>query len=157
MNKNLKIILGGVLIIIAIFSIASLLQPKTIKRDSKIEEINYSEDKINIYVFWGNGCPHCEKLFQFLESEQRNYSKYYNIYAFEVWENKENEELMNRFANKLNDKLNGVPYFIIGDKSFKGFTEENKEEILKTIKEKYENRSSIESFKDVITNQTTNE
>lgn len=157
MNKNLKIIIGGILFIIAIFSISFFLQSKKINRYSNINEITYSEDKINIYVFWGNGCPHCEKLFEFLESEQKDYSKYYNIYAFEVWENEENEKLMNRFADKLNDKLNGVPYFIIGDQSFKGFVEEDKEKILNTIKEKYENRSSIETFKDVIENKTTNE
>ena len=29
------------------------------KIDAKLEDIVYDENKVNIYFFWGNGCPHC--------------------------------------------------------------------------------------------------
>ena len=43
-----------------------------------------------------------------------------------------------------------TPTFIIGDQLFQGFSEGSKQEIIGTIKSKYENRDSIQDFSGVL-------
>ena len=38
-----------------------------------------------------------------------------NLYTYEVWENQENAEIMNRFVAALGEEAKGVPYTVIGD------------------------------------------
>lgn len=117
-----------------------------INRFSSLNDITFSEDKINIYVFWGNGCPHCEELFEFLEELTTKYT-YFDIYAFEVWENEENGLLMDKFASALQDEVGRkVPYFIIGDQSFSGFNQAMQEQIETTITEKFNARYELQTF-----------
>lgn len=117
-----------------------------INRFSSLNDITFSEDKINIYVFWGNGCPHCEELFEFLEELTTKYT-YFDIYAFEVWENEENGLLMDKFASALQDEVGRkVPYFIIGDESFSGFNQAMQEKIETTITEKFNARYELQTF-----------
>ena len=117
-----------------------------INRFSSLNDITFSEDKINIYVFWGNGCPHCEELFEFLEELTTKYT-YFDIYAFEVWENEENGLLMDKFASALQEEVGRkVPYFIIGDESFSGFNQAMQEQIETTITEKFNARYELQTF-----------
>lgn len=125
-----------------------------INRNSDIDEIVFSKDKINIYIFWGYGCPHCEELFSFLESIHAEYEEYYNIYAFEVWRNENNGLLMDKFLEYFGDNVGprSVPYFIIGDQIFKGYSSNMNEEIINTIISKYNSREYIDNFETLIIN-----
>lgn len=106
--------------------------------DTSLEDIKYDTNKVNIYLFWGNGCPHCEEFLNFLE-ENEDYKDLYNLNTFEVWYNQDNYNLMNKFANSLDEDISSVPFIVIGTKTFVGFGETNKEEILNTIKEQHNN------------------
>lgn len=105
----------------------------TQNKNVQLESVTREENKVNIYFFWGDGCPHCEEEFKFFESIKEDYGKLYNLYPFEVWYNKENKENLDVFASQMNDTITGVPYTIIGNKTFKGFKESYKEEWIKTI------------------------
>ena len=102
-------------------------------KNVNLESVKREKNKVNIYFFWGEGCPHCEEEFKFFESIKEDYGKLYNLYPFEVWYNKENKENLEIFASHMNDTIKGVPYTIIGNKTFKGFTEAYKEEFKKAI------------------------
>ena len=106
--------------------------------DTSLEDIKYDTNKVNIYLFWGNGCPHCEEFLNFLE-ENEDYKDLYNLNTFEVWYNQDNYNLMNKFANALDEDISSVHFIVIGTKTFVGFGETNKEEILNTIKEQHDN------------------
>ena len=108
-----------------------------------LENVVYDENKVNIYLFWGSTCPVCKKEFAFFDEIEKEYGKYYNLYTFEVWENEENNQLMNAFASALNDTIEGVPYTIVGDIAFSGFGESNKAKILEAIQTKHKNSSDI--------------
>lgn len=101
------------------------------------------ENKVNIYFFWGNGCPHCEVEIEFFDSIEKEYGKYYNLYKFETWYDEENAKIFNIFTNAMGDNANGVPYTIIGEKSFSGFNESFKEEFIKAIEEQYKNNYDV--------------
>ena len=114
-----------------------------VKIDAKLDNVTYDNNKVNIYFFWGNGCPHCEEGFKFLDSISKEYGKYFKLNKFEVWENEDNAKLMEQFANKMGDEISGVPYIVIGNRTFKGFGEKHKEAIKDAIKEQYKDSYDV--------------
>lgn len=112
-------------------------------KEISLDNIKRDENKVNIYFFWGSTCPHCKEEFAFFEKLEKEYGKYYNLYTYEVWENEKNAEIMNTFAAVLNEEAKGVPYTIIGDKSFTGFNDDSKENFIETIKSKYQNSEDV--------------
>ncbi len=122
--------------------------PNTLEENNLLEDVNLEEvvkedNKVNIYFFWGNGCPHCKEEFKFFESIKEKYGDYYNLYTFETWDNEENAKLMYTFADSMEDKVKGVPYTIIGDKTFKGFKEKYKSDFIKEIERQHENSYDV--------------
>ena len=108
-----------------------------------LENVNYDENKINVYFFWGDGCPHCESEFNFFDSIENEYGDYFTLNAFEVWNNEENASKLTGLASKMGDEVTGVPYTIIGDKTFMGFNDDYKEEMLNIIKNEYKNSYDV--------------
>lgn len=108
-----------------------------------LENVTYDENKVNIYFFWGSTCPHCKEEFSFFDEIEEEYGNYYNLYTYEVWESQENAEIMNRFADALEEEPTGVPYTIIGDVSFTGFGESSKEKFIDAITSKHQNSSDV--------------
>lgn len=118
-------------------------EKERLKIDANLENLKYDENKVNIYFFWGNGCPHCEKEFEFFESIKTEYGDYFTLNTFETWYDEDNREILKQFASNMEDEITGVPYTIIGNKSFKGFSERYEEEMLKAIKEQYKNSDDV--------------
>lgn len=111
--------------------------------DVNLDNIKREENKVNIYFFWGDGCPHCEEEIAFFESIKETYGDYYNLYTFETWYNEENVRLAFTFAENMGDTITGVPYTIIGNKSFKGFKEKYKNEIIDAIENEHTNAFDV--------------
>ncbi len=113
----------------------------------------FAEDKkINVYIFHGNGCPHCQKAMEFFDSIEEEYGKYYNLVKYETWYSHRNNKLMKQVADEMNtDKTNlGVPYIIIGDKTFLGYTENYDEDIKKAIVDAYNDEDYVDKVQPVI-------
>jgi len=108
-----------------------------------LKDVTYNENKVNIYLFWGDGCPHCEKEKEFFDKIEKEYGEYYILHKYEVWHNDNNQQLLENFANKMGDDVSGVPYTIIGNQTFKGFSESVEEEIINAITSQYKNSYDI--------------
>jgi len=78
---------------------------------------------INVYFFWGEGCPHCAKEKTFLDKLKEEYPNI-NIFDYEVWKNSENRNLLIKAGDKLNADVSGVPFTVIGEKYFIGWYNE---------------------------------
>ncbi|MFH1744780.1 MAG: hypothetical protein ABH881_01280 [bacterium] len=77
-------------------------------------------EKINIYFFYGDGCPHCakeEKFLDYLEKTDNNIE----IKRYETWSNSDNAKLLARVAEAMDVDVRGVPFTIIGDKTITGY------------------------------------
>lgn len=109
-------------------------------------DIKPSQDKLNIYLFWGDGCAHCKHLSEFLASIDSEYGKYYNIYSFEVWGNEKNKELMERMGGIIGEVPTGVPYLIIGDKTFSGYGDKMDAEIKQAIEEQFNKPQRFDAY-----------
>jgi len=87
-------------------------------------DTNVENNKINIYFFWGEGCPHCEKEKVFLETFQEQNPDVV-VRDYEVWSSKENLNLMMEFAKKLDVDVRGVPFTVIGEHYVIGWVSDN--------------------------------
>lgn len=117
----------------------------TLEDALKEEKIEYdlgdyteSDEKINIYLFRGDGCPHCQEFLEYVaKTLVKEQGDKFNVVSFEVWNDKDNASLMEKVADKLGEESSGVPYIIIGEKSFSGYSESMNEEIVKAIEDEY--------------------
>lgn len=126
---------------------AVLLLPMTVSAVEGEEEVTATEEtttaeatdskEVNLYFFRGEGCPHCEEAEQWFESIEAEYGSYFKIVDYETWYNEENASLMEKVAKARGEEAEGVPYIIIGDKSWNGFADDYKDEILDQIKTVY--------------------
>ena len=120
-----------------------LVFPMSVLADEGKEDAK--KEKINVYLFWGDGCGYCEAAKEFFASIEEEYDDYYNLVEYEVWYNKDNNELKENVAAYFNDDVTGVPYIIIGDKTFGGYSSEYDEDIKKAIKEAYDDEDYIDA------------
>jgi len=79
-----------------------------------------AQDKIDIYFFYGNGCPHCGDEAKFLTKLQAD-NKNITIHSYEVWYNMDNARLLAQVGKKMSLNISGVPLIIIGDTAIKGY------------------------------------
>lgn len=80
-----------------------------------------ANESVNIYLFYGDGCPHCAALEEYLNNEYSS-DKNVMVYKYEVWNNKENQELWKKVENITGEEAKGVPYFVIGDEIYQGYS-----------------------------------
>lgn len=98
---------------------------------------NSDSKKVNVYFFRGEGCSHCAEAEEWFDSIKEEYSEYYNLIDYEVWYNTDNSDLMQKVANARGEEAEGVPYIIIGDKSWNGFDSSYEEDMINQIKSVY--------------------
>lgn len=118
------------------------------KTEINLSNITKEPGKVNIYLFYGEGCPHCKALKEFLSSIEPSLGHLYNLHTYEVWHNAENLKTLKVFGAYNNTLVDGIPYTVIGEKSFSGFGENTKEEIIKAIEE--ESKKDYDLYIDVI-------
>ena len=104
-------------------------------KDADVNDIKRIKGKTNVYIFWGEGCPHCEEAFNYFNSLGNEYGDYFNLYGFEIWNNSDNASLLEQFGEVLNIKPSGVPFIVIGDEYYIGFISETSDVLLKAIKD----------------------
>lgn len=99
----------------------------------------YAKENVNLYLFWGDGCPHCEAEQEFLTEIEEEFPNL-KITKYEVWHNQKNQELLNLIASKTNQTLTGVPVTIIGQTTIKGFATPTEQEIKRAVEYYSENK-----------------
>ncbi len=133
--KKLKLLLA--------IMVGVLLIPCSVFADEAGTSSTSEEDnKVNIYFFRGEGCSHCAEAEEFFESIQEEYGSYFKLVDYETWYNTENADLMEKVAEARGEEAQGVPYIIIGDQSWNGYSTDYDDEIKSKIKEVYDQAPS---------------
>lgn len=89
--------------------------------------------EVTATLFYGEGCPHCAEEEKYLTTLKYQLGENLNIEKYEVWNNQENNELFSKVRNALNENHDGVPFLVIGNKSFMGFNDDTAKDIKKTV------------------------
>ena len=104
---------------------------------------------VNVYFFYGNGCPHCAEAEEFFDSIEDELGDKFDIVSYETWYDTDNVDLMNEVADIRKEEPQGVPYIIIGNQSWDGYTSSYDDEIIDKIQSEYE--KDTDSRYDVMT------
>lgn len=120
MKKNIILLLIALITFIMPIN-ARALSNSYSDRVANIVNVKREDNKVNLYLFHGDGCPHCRDERNWLEGIKREYKNKLNVYYFEVWYNADNVKLMDKVKEEFNVKESGVPLTIIGGKYFSGF------------------------------------
>ena len=100
-------------------------------------ETEETPSKVNVYLFRGEGCPHCEEMLEFFDSIEEEFGQYYTMNTYEVWYNQDNADLMEEVAEKLGVSVTGVPFLVIGDQTWNGYASSYDAEIEAKILSEY--------------------
>ncbi|MDO4271693.1 MAG: aryl-sulfate sulfotransferase [Candidatus Saccharibacteria bacterium] len=119
-----------------------------IRKASKVSDITFDDDKVNMYVFWGDGCAHCEDLYETLAEIWPDYGQYLNLYSFEIWNSSDNMKIADYFRSQFGRELGSesTPYYVIGNQDFVGYRPSQAKELKQIIKSEYHNRKQVRDF-----------
>lgn len=134
----MKKLLLGLILVITLFT----FNVKAVELPEKTDH-----EKVTIYIFRGHGCSHCYDALNYFNAHAEEYSDYFEVKAYEVWNVKENDELKNAVAEYLNDTVSGVPYIVVGSGySINGFAESVADEIIENALREYQN----DEYEDIV-------
>ncbi len=133
MKNKLKLLL--LLLVLIPFNIFAISKDyKDVVYNITKEKVD--KEKINLYFFRMDGCPHCAEEEKWLENIKDKYGDYLNIYDYEIKNSNKNREYYYNVKKVLNDEITkSVPYTVIGETYFVGFSETVSEQIENKIKE----------------------
>ena len=131
----MKKITLSLLIILLFFSIVTVVNAgkDAKKEENKKEEVTkVSCDKqVTVHLFWGNGCPHCEAAIEYFDSIKDTYGDCFKLEKYETWHDADGKKLLEDVASYFGEDVRGVPYIVIGEDTFSGYSS--------TMNEKLEN------------------
>jgi len=140
MKKTINILLITLLMLIFI--------PVSFAQDN-IEKNN----AVELHVFYGQGCPHCSSLLNFLESQEKTKSSLI-INKHEVYQDNEERKLFEELSSAFEVPIQGVPTTFINDKVIIGFSNS----IAKTLEKEIDyclTNSCVNSLDHTRNNETT--
>ncbi len=91
-----------------------------------------TENKAIIYLFWGDGCPHCAKEKPILEALAKN-NPNVELRFYEVWNSQPNRDVFVNFTKAYGFEPKAVPTTFLGDKYWVGFNDQIQGEIQQTV------------------------
>lgn len=93
--------------------------------------VSFAYENVNIYVFTGDGCKHCNEAIEYLYNHMEKYSDIMDVKIYEVWNNQDNSKLYNDLKNNSSLDIKTVPCIVIGDSyTLNGYTSLDGKKIL---------------------------
>ncbi len=133
--------------LLIVMAVVSFMFITSVEAKTKLPD-KTDHEKVTVYLFRGHGCSHCRDFLTYFISKYEKYQDYFEIVAYESWEDEANQKLMLAVKENLNEKADGsVPFIVIGDSyHVAGFSDAVGEEIIKEALKAYQD----ESYKDLV-------
>ncbi len=106
-----------------------------------------AKDKVKLYFFHGDGCPHCYEESLFLKNIEQKYEDDLEIVKYEVWYQKDNQKLLEKVKHKMKIEDSGVPITIIGPTYFIGYSDVDDQKMMRAINYYLDNP---DNYKDIV-------
>lgn len=97
--------------------------------------------ELNIYLFYGDGCPHCAAEEKFLNDYIKKNDNV-KLHMYEVWYNDDNVAKLEEIAKITGEEAGSIPYLIIGDQAVVGYSDSFSKKIKNRIEECLDNSCS---------------
>ena len=98
-----------------------------------LPSVVHAQDRVDICLFYGEGCPHCARMRIFLGEMQDKYPSL-NVIEKEVYFNQDNNRLFQEMASAFGVQVSGVPTAFIDDRVIVGFSDSIGESVESEIK-----------------------
>jgi len=89
-------------------------------------------EKVTLYFFWGQGCPHCAEMEPFIVKMEKEYPNL-EVKSLEVFRNTDNANLLDEMAQAYGKKATVVPDTFIGDRMIAGYNGPGTENITESM------------------------
>jgi thiol-disulfide isomerase/thioredoxin len=89
--------------------------------------------QVAIYLFWGDGCPHCAAAKPFLEGLTKRYPNV-ELRAYEVWYVPDNQKYFTDMATAYGFEAHYVPTIFVGARYWEGYSDQISQEIEDAVK-----------------------
>lgn len=113
------------------------------------------KEPVTLYIFHGSTCPHCQEAMTFFKKllKTDEFKDILQVRAIEIWGSEENSQLANKACEAMGDEpINGsVPYIVVGDKTFGGYSSSSDASIKTAIKDAYDNNKE-DKIKSIVGN-----
>lgn len=86
------------------------------------------DNPVVIYMFWGEGCPHCAAAKPYFEDLANKHPEI-ELRFYEIYNSAENQEKFVKMAEAFGFEAYGVPTIFIGDRYWEGYAETLQPEI----------------------------
>jgi thiol-disulfide isomerase/thioredoxin len=106
-----------------IFSLALALSFLPLRAISVHAQTSTPKNTVFIYLFYGEGCPHCAKATSYFDNLASIYPEI-ELVSYEVYYNKENQELFSLMAQHYEIEQFAVPTIFFGPYYLQGYSEE---------------------------------
>ncbi len=115
-----------------------------------IAKPTFAAEPIQLYLFYGDGCPHCAKEEKFL-NKLKEENKNIEVNMYEVWRNRENAKILSDISEKMNFNVSVVPVLIIGDEVIPGYyNDETTGEKIKALINEYTETGCTDKVSEVM-------
>ena len=92
----------------------------------------FALNEVNVYFFHDSSCSICEQERIYLQALQKDRYPNMRIYSYEI-NTSTNKELMEKAKKMYGITKTGVPFTVVGDKAFIGFSQAMKGDIQHTV------------------------
>ena len=110
-----RVFFVGVLLLSCLLALAPASLHAEVERQG-----HQGKASINVYIFWQEGCPHCDKALAFLRGLDRT-SPGIQLKSFEISRPGFGQELFLRGLEEFEVSQPAVPLVIVGDRAFLGY------------------------------------
>ncbi len=152
MKKFLIIVLATILMVLPVsakainledYNTLNLEEVLTAEQiEPEFEKYEENDKQVVIYLFRGQGCTFCRGFITFLNEIYEEEGDKFKVVSFETWNDNVNDSLLvetAEFMGVAQPEKTGVPFIVIGDQYFPGFTEEAYgDDVIEAINEEYE-------------------
>jgi glutaredoxin len=128
-NKKLQL-LGWITLLAFAIALLTLTPPSPVAAQDG--------NPVVIYMFWGEGCPHCAAAKTYFSEIEPKYPEIEFRY-YEIYNSAENQEKFIKMADAYGFEAWGVPTIFIGDRYWEGYAENLEPEIEGVINDCIEN------------------
>jgi len=114
-----------ILLAVGVFFNTGTAQAALNAPDGSQTQLAQKSEKLPVYFFWGDGCPHCHDELIFLQKIKDDYPEIEWL-NFETWNNEANYQLLLQVTKEKGGRASGsVPVTVIGDELVVGFSGED--------------------------------
>lgn len=122
-----------------IFLFMVLILPLGVFAEVKADkEIDRNSNEVFVYLFRGEGCPHCIEAEEWFKTIENKYGSKFQLVSYETWNNSDNAKLLEKVARVRGEDVGGVPYIVVGNQSWTGFTSDYSDDIIKKIESEFD-------------------